>query len=194
MNRIIQSEFIKAALAVVKRSIPKDDESFTYKVIAEDMWRDLWKEATEHFNTNFDWENNESSGERKTIKITHKDEDLDFNYKFNCELFIAGGDWEVPCYYFRCQITDGSFYEDKEKLMFPGMLSAYGTAHFILIPPKDHGNTCLMKNEKGKWMALQNSETRDEDIPELDSKKAWQWVLNYLKSMVKDYVDKRPKL
>jgi hypothetical protein len=128
-------------------------------------------------------------GQKRVIDfVDASDPDIDFHYKFNCDLWSAGGDWESANYYFRCQIVDGSTYDDdKNILTFPGPIGKNKNPHFILIPPYNAGNTCLQKNEKGKWISLQNSETKSEDVPELDSKKAWKWLEEYLKNYIDDY-------
>lgn len=190
----LQFEFAKIALDMKKRSLPKDDDAFSYKNIADDMWRDLWSEASDHFKINFDWENNDSTKQKRTFTFTRKEKDgFEHKYKFNCELWIAGGDWEYPCYYFKCQIVDGSLYGDDNgpELPFPGSISTYRKAHFILIPPKDGGNSRLVEREKsnGKTImgAPHNSDVKDEDIPELEPKKAWDWLEKYLSDLLNKY-------
>jgi hypothetical protein len=195
MNSVIQKEFAKIAFNMTKRSLPKKQEAFSYKEIADDMWRNVWAKAKEHFSTIFDWENNDSIGQKRVITFTDKDDenpDISFDYKFNCDLWCAGGDWEYPSYYFKCQIVDGStsVYDD-DKLPFPGPVSLYRHAHFILIPPKEAGNNHLISGSKThKWVAIDNSDVSSEaakKIPELDSKKAWEWLEDYLKKYIDAY-------
>ena len=180
-----------AAVKVLQKSINKDNDTFTYDKIAQDMWIKEWKRAKEHFNIRFDWENNESSKERKVIVIKNNED----SYKFNCELFIAGGDWENSSYYFRCQLVDGSIYaveayegEEAPMLPFPGAISQYNGSHFILIPPKEAGNTRLIAGKDG-WIASQDN----DDVPELNSKAAWTWLKKYLENLIEIYLSSRPK-
>jgi hypothetical protein len=193
-NKLLQTEFAKIALDLKKRSIPKNEDVFTYKNIADNMWRDLWAAAKDHFNISFDWENNDSVGQRKVFSFTRKEEDgYEHIYKFNCELWIAGGDWEYPCYYFKCQIVDGSLYSDDDgpKLPFPGSIGTYLQSHFILIPPKDGGNSRLVEHEtsKGKKIlgAPSDGDVKSDDVPELEPRKAWDWIENYLKDLLDKY-------
>jgi hypothetical protein len=181
---------IRVILAYMKkRTLPKKEDVFSYKELADEMWRESWSKAEKQFNTSFDWENNDSTGQKRVINfVDDSDPDIDFHYKFNCDLWSAGGDWEYPCYYFKCQIIDGSTQTyDEDILPFPGPIGQYRDSHFILIPPKDGGNTRLQKSDKGKWMASQNSDTKDKDVPELDSKKAWNWLEEYLKNYIDAY-------
>lgn len=172
-----------------KRTLPKKEDAFSYKEIADNMWREAWDKAEKEFNTSFDWENNESTGQKRVIDfVDDSDPDIEFHYKFNCDLWAAGGDWESSNYYFRCQMVDGSTHtEDNDTLPFPGPIGQHRTAHFILIPPYEAGNTHLQKSNKGKWMSLQNSETSSKDEPELDPKKAWEWLEKYLKNYIDAY-------
>ena len=193
MNKIaiqIQKEFVKYALDMKKRSLPKDEDPFTYKTIADDLWWDLWSNAKKEFNTSFDLENNDSTKERRAFIFTRKEKDgFEHTYKFNCELWIAGGDWEYPCYYFKCQLVDGSLYEDDDgpRLPFPGPIGKFKQSHFILIPPKDGGNSRLVKTDKGGFTAPDNNEVNDKEVPELEPKKAWEWIQKYLQKLIEDY-------
>jgi hypothetical protein len=190
MNLGIQKEFVKIAFEMSKRSLPKKEDVFSYKSIADNMWRDKWNKAKDHFNIRFDWENNDSIGQKRVITFTYNsDEDISIEYKFNCDLWSAGGDWEYPCYYFKCQIVDGltSTYNDND-LPFPGAIGQYDdSAHFILIPPKDQGNPRLVKADEDGWCAPHNGDVKDEDVPELNPRTAWQWLENYLKVYINTY-------
>lgn len=185
----------KIAIDMKKRSLPKKEDPFTYKSISDEMWIDLWKKAKDNFNISFDWENNDSTKQKRVITFTdNKDPEFPTEYVFNCELWSAGGDWEYPSYYFKCQITDGStFTEGEGKLPFPGTLSYHRDAHFILIPPKEAGNNHLVKSDKAKysWVAIDNGDVSSKDaknIPELDSKKAWGWLEEYLRKYMEAYL------
>jgi len=189
----LQIEFAKIALDLKKRSLPKKEDPFTYKTIADEMWRDVWDKAKEHFKTSFDWENNDSTGQARCFTFVRRDpkDDFEWTYKFNCELWIAGGDWESPCYYFKCQLVDGSIYADDyaPELPFPGDIGEYRKSHFILIPPKDGGNSRLVpfttsKGEK-KFGAPDNSSS--DEVPELEPRKAWEWVEKYLADFLNEY-------
>lgn len=79
------------------------------------------------FNVNFDTENNDS------IEI----EDA----KFYCEMWSAGGDWETPLLYFKCQIKSG---------YVPGM-STSTNPFFVFVPNGKQGNGHLIKNDD-KWV------------------------------------------
>jgi hypothetical protein len=180
----------KLAIEMKKHTLPKKEDAFSYKEIADEMWREAWDEAKKEFKTYFDWENNESSGQKKVLDfVDNSDPDISFHYKFNCDLWCAGGDWEEESYYFKCQMVDGTTYGDKadKNLPFPGPIGQYKKSHFILIPPKDGGNTKLLKGDKGIWVAPNNSDSGSKDLPDLDPKKAWEWLEDYLKSYIDSY-------
>lgn len=172
---------------IKKRTAPKDESHFfEYGTLARNMWFDLFGEAHDHFNIYFDHENDDDipPGRIFTFEVPRPEENIyPLTYQFKCKLHAAGGDWEEPCYYFRCQITEGSFYDFGR---YPGSLGPYKRSFFIVIPGISDGNTRLVEKEDGKGlMAMDNS--HGEDSPELDEKKAWQFIEEYLKKMVEDY-------
>lgn len=143
----------------------KEPHFFDYHVIAKSMWRDKIKEAQKEFGINFDTENDESIGIQRTIKI--KDDN-----KFKCELFAAGGDWESPVRYFRCQIADGYF----------GGRSQYNDPYFVFIPGKK-GNPHLIKSKSDKLTAP-DGDRKDTQKP--NDRACWDELKHYLTKMVKD--------
>lgn len=196
---VIQKDFIKAALEFKKRTLPKDESVFSYENIADEMWNDVWTKAKDHFNTGFDLENNDPmKGQKRVITIQKKEDDFTHDHKFNCELWVAGGDWEQSSLYFKCQMKDGSFYQNEDnnkELPYPGNIGKFGDSHFILIPPKEAGNNHLRQftNNEGKevWGAYDNNEINDKEIEDLDERAAWKWIENYLYKLVEDYYNYR---
>lgn len=194
INSILKKSFKeKSSLDIKKTYLSKDKETFSYKELEEELWREKIKEAKKVFKINFDLENNESSKERKSFTIINKiDEDNEHVYQFNCELWIAGGDWEFPVYYFKCQLVDGSIYlEEGEEISFPHSIQSYNNAHFVLIPDNKNGNSTLVESDKkGFLTAAYNSEHSEKDFEKKDPKKAWQWLETYLFNYIKEYVNK----
>ena len=166
----IQKEFVRYAKM---KYLGKKDDIFSYSEMTKDMWRDKVKEAQERFSIGFDLENNDSNKEKRNISFGEKGNFGNY-FNFNCELFSAGGDWENPVYYFRCQLLDGHIKIDGNEL------STYSNPHFVMIPPKEAGNTTLTEGGKDfKWHAIDNQQP---DPEERDSKKAWTWLEKELQS------------
>ncbi len=161
-----------------------EKEFFTYNTISSDMWYELIKEAKKEQKIFFDLENNESKKQQRTIKILDKKDTPPTNeYIFNCELFTAGGDWEVPVNYFRCQLIKG-YLEDR---------TSYRRPYFIYIPKKIEGNYNLVPNLKsdGTWHAPDNSYYKKGIDPEVNDKDCWKALDGYLRKIVEDYIEKR---
>lgn len=108
-NKLLKySQFIDSIKeSVVKRS--KDFEVFKYNNIKNALWKSIIKEAKDFQNINFDLENDDSV-ESRTIfinQLLRKDQKV--KTEVNLELRIAGGDWEIPVYYFRIEFTHDHF-------------------------------------------------------------------------------------
>lgn len=178
----------------------KDANIFDYSSIIDDAWRDKIFEAQKFQRINFDLENNDSTGEKKTFyvkKNLRKDQPI--KYEFNAEMMRAGGDWEMPVVYFRLEFTHDYFYGNKkynndpefiwdlDRKSYEGLYDCY-----IIIPPKEAGNT-LSKGEtdsgKYDWFAYQNDESgEDEEAEMTDAKKktCWKWLEELLQKLVDD--------
>jgi hypothetical protein len=191
-------DIVKSAsgIDISKRPVPKDDRDhvFSYEQLAKEHWLDIWKKAKEHFNVSFDWENNDPAKEEIpkiiTIKRKSKDklDDSDDVFQVRCQLWYAGGDWEYPSMYFKCQLIENSFYGLGSIKTYLGDFSKYSHSHVILVPPIEAGNTHLHKSDDGKLVAWHNDEVKnDNEIEELDPKKAWQWLEQYFLKMIKDH-------
>lgn len=191
----IQKEFVKIAqLEFSKSVVPKKDRDhlFSYKELEKDYWTDIWQKAKEHFNTRFDWENNNESKDEtpKTFIFKRQDPeraDLENVFRVRCQMWFAGGDWEYPSIYFRCQLLENSFNGLGSIKTYLGDFGIYGNSHVILIPPKEAGNNHLTKGKKG-WVALNNGEVNDDKVEDLEPKKAWQWVEDYFRKMINNHV------
>lgn len=119
---------------------------FDYTKIVRNHWHPLIKDAMEKSNIVFDLENDDAASDdpARTIKIG----DPPLNHRV--VLHFAGGDWENPVAYFRCQ--------DYSKC-------------FVLIPPSDAGNANLEKTDRG-WRASQD----DKDRKNPNCAALWRWV------------------
>ena len=125
--------------------------------------------------------------------------DIEFDYKFNCDCGAAGGDWELSNYYFRCQMVDGSTpYRGKKHITFSWAYRSVSHLTFYIYPSIAAGNNHLVESSKAKhkWVAINNGDVSQKDaknIPELDPKKAWEWLEKYLKNYMDAYFKDRQK-
>ena len=184
-----------AGLQSKTKSVNKDQDVFTYDAMSKDLWYGAFQEAAEHFNTHFDLENNDPVKDGSQKQITIKDGDS--TWKFNCQMMKAGGDWEDPSLYFRCQLVTGPFYGSdaipESDIMFPGKdISQYSdSAYFVLIPPPEAGNTHLVPKDNGEGYV---ATTDQYDEIELDYKAAWNWVEQYLTDYVQPFAVQSAKM
>lgn len=181
------NEFRKVYEGTVKKS--KDKELFNYRSQIADLWRPVIKKAQEFQHINFDLENNDSTGEKKTIYITKNlRKDQPVKYEFNVELFRAGGDWECPVMYFKIEFThDYNVVSFGRKLSAPKYVwdikdEDYSglTKHYVIIPGIENGNH-LVKTEKGYTACDAQADIR---ITDKDKQVAWKWINNLLHHLV----------
>ena len=177
---------IAIALMIAKNKL--DKEFFNYPDHIKEIWNDLFTNANKEYNIIFNRENDYPIKQRK-IKFDNPRTNNDIwpSYKFDCELWAAGGDWEYPTYYFRCQA--------KGKRT-PPMSDVFGYSSdslFVFYPSKEEGNLHLIKgkNTKGEtiWSPPHNSEVAEKDVSEKDEKKCWEALNKYLQGLIKKDVD-----
>lgn len=187
--------------SMVKRK--EDYEIFNYRSIIDDIWRPIIKESQEFFKINFDLENNDSKKDKRSIFIKRNlRKDQPIKYEFNCELWAAGGDWEMPVLYFKIEAHDtfAKFTKDMPvKYMFDIKKFVNRDEKiqlsdgYVLIPDKDNGNH-LVPSKKEGWFTAYTSDIKDYlksgKITDEDIKKAWKWLNDYLES----YVEERHKM
>lgn len=145
-------------------------EEFNYNDIINEMWRKKLSSAHEEFKVYFDNENDDDVTER--IITIDQDQWDHTKCQFNCEMRSAGGDWESPVLYFRCQIING----------YAKGYSTYTNPHFIFIPNKEQGNNHLIKTKNG-WSAP------DSEIDETPNERAcWESLEKHLTKLVQDEI------
>ena len=207
MKKIIITEtqvkkLIDEQVSVVKKD--KKKEIFDYNSITSDAWNELIHDAQEVQRINFDLENNDSMGDKRTFyvkKNLRKDQPV--KYEFNVELMDAGGDWEMPVMYFRVEFTHDYFYgklwkgQEDPKYTFqtekkPGK-KLYKS--YVIIPPSEAGNKIIKgDSDSGKydWFAYQNDglskeEEKEARITDQNKKDVWQWLVDLLGNLVEKY-------
>jgi hypothetical protein len=161
-------------LQLLTESTATSKKEFDYSTIADEMWRKKCKEAHDKFDIHFDHENDDDMAEARDIGIDQNFWDMS-DCKFRCELRQAGGDWENPSQYFRCQLLDG-YAKD---------LSHYSDPYFCVIPDGDNGNTNLIKSDSGGWVATGNSDVDGEDLKD---QKCWKFLKEHLAGLVDEKI------
>lgn len=167
---------MKSKTETLKTLYEYDKSFFTYDTLEKEMWNDLISKAKNEFKVQFDTENNYSVRSQRLISIPVNS----IEYKFKCELFQAGGDWQVPIYYFRCQLIKG----------FLNNISPYSNSHFIFIPGKEKGNFHLLKGTNDFWVAPDNNDYKENIDPKPDERKCWENLHEYLRELVNSQTEK----
>jgi len=185
--------FIKES--VINRE--KDQNIFNYNGLLSHAWNSLVHEAQDFFKIHFDLENNESENEKKTIYIKRNlRKDQPIKYEFNCELFEAGGDWEMPVQYFRVEFTysiPGTPHWDNPEYIFDLKRDLTKDKYlsdmnhkYVFIPGIEDGNF-LIKTDKGYRAYTDEDLVKDglkwKDVRP-DHKKGWKWIENLLEEIV----------
>lgn len=148
----MEKKLVKAAeIHVAARVLGSD--GFDYTMQAGEFWRPLIKAAMEKANIHFDLENDDeaSKDSRRTFKVG--------DYDAKVVLYFAGGDWETPVAYFRCQGPLG-----KTSVHIPGL---------------EDGNVNLEKSEKG-WHPSQDQST---PYKKFNQSQLWRWVEKEVQKM-----------
>jgi hypothetical protein len=202
MNKLIK--IINEEISAVRKD--KKQEIFNYHSLANTAWNKKNKQAQKFQKINFDLENDDSTGQKKTFyvkKNLRKDQPI--KDEFNVELMEAGGDWEMPVLYFRIEFThqygllDNKYQKNPEfvwdlKDEYGGLSNCY-----VLIPPVEAGNKLTKNYEESstgtpkdfEWFAYQNNDLSKEDekkarITDEDKEKAWEWIQDLLEKLVND--------
>jgi len=170
---------IKKYLEFIQES--KNEEFFNYKPIASNIWSKLLREAMDQFKIKFDTENDDPVNSKREIVIPQNEWKFT-KCKFKCSLCSAGGDWQIPIYYFRCQLVKGYAFEK----------SIYSeSAFFIFIPGKTEGNYHLVKCNNGEdWCAPDDNVYKEGIDPERNERDCWKSLNKYLKNLVDLEIEK----
>jgi len=193
---------VKEDISAIRKD--KKKEIFDYHSLTNGVWDDLVHDAQKLQRINFDLENNDTTGQKKTLYVK-KDlrKDQPVKYEFNAELMEAGGDWEMPVMYFRLEITHDYFYgklkkSGEQKYTFnlddPNYEKKLSKC-YVIIPPVEAGNKLVKYDDNAKdkydWMAYQDSSPpkeieKDLQITDGDKQSVWKWLEELLNQLVED--------
>ena len=187
---------------MIKESIitkSKDKEIFNYSSIIKDAWSPLISNAQKFQNISFDTENNDSTGQKKTIYIKKNlRKDQPIKYEINAELWKAGGDWQYPVMYFKLEFThdyglvkkpgEGTpeFVWDLKK-EYKGLYKNY-----VIIPPVDAGNPLVPKDkDTSGWTAYTDQDYSKEELKQAKitdekEKMVWEWLEETIEKAVEE--------
>lgn len=163
----------------------KDHNIFNYSKIINTEWRKIIQKAQKFQKINFDLENNDTTGQKKTLLITKNlRKDQPVKYEINLELCKAGGDWEYPVMYFKIEFTKdyGIIRSKHQKKYVWDLEHTYDGLYnnFVLIPGPEINK--IVKVEKGYTAYTNDSikelnlDKKDIKLNEKDYKKAWKWI------------------
>jgi hypothetical protein len=146
--------------------ILESNQFFDYNRITNNFWQEELSKAFKEYNVLFDTENNERISE----KVLTIDQTVwpDVNCKFKCQAWVAGGDWETPSIYFKCQLIEGYANIDNRELR---------TDDFFIHIPTGKANPHLEKT-KGKLRPKDGDSSNEK----YDEKEGWLELKAYLKA------------
>jgi len=136
-------------------------KEFDYEGETKHLWSQLISHEMDRVDIHFNTENDEIIGTRMLdcdVKISEED---DRSYRVLCEMRVAGGDWECPNIYFRCQMQKK--YDKQSRWS-----SEY---KFIFIPSK---NLNLEKREQGGFVARHNDAENCLSFSDVTQKDFWE--------------------
>tara|TARA_Y100000310_G_scaffold180635_1_gene180545 strand:+ start:6475 stop:7014 length:540 start_codon:yes stop_codon:yes gene_type:complete len=135
--------------------VAKSDHEFNFNSAEKEIWNAILRKEQDAVDIYFDLENNDNTGDIRRFTLDYHDKSFpEDNYTLFAQMMSAGGDWENPVRYFRCQAKRGTSTEYT----------------FVHIPPKRDGNVNLVKCERGHC-ATQNNDTDNEDF---EDHKLWK--------------------
>jgi len=167
----------------------KKEDNFVYDNLVKEFWRELLFLEKERVDIGFDVENNDSVGDVKDFEIDKvfiTKGGAKFKYKVTAQMMSAGGDWENPVRYFKCQCARKTEGRDEWGKYTKGDLT------FIYIPEKNEGNKNLIKGDKKKWVTSHN----DADYVKFDDKEEkdlWDSIKKHCPKRIKAYYDDKNK-
>lgn len=146
------------------------DDDLDYNEIIRKFWDNKIHECMDKCDISFDRENDDRI-DSKTIEFNTKDSS---KCEVACESWVAGGDWEAPTMYFRCQVKEGYFNHDGKTLSHGDL--------FVFIPNKSQGNNQLVKNEN-KYSPI-DADSKDSKTLKYDEKKCWDSLRDHIEKSV----------
>lgn len=149
-------------------------KDFEYHREHRSLWRVLVKEEQKRCGISFDLENDDPIASRE-IKLDYSNR-ADGEQKVFAQLCVAGGDWECPIYYFRCQLFTRM---EKGKGQYSDSLK------FVIIPEKYNPN---LEKHEGKMVAKGNGRG-GEACGDRDEEALWKELKKLAEERSRAYYD-----
>ena len=139
------------------------EDQFEYDEEIRDMWRELLHKEKDRVHVSFDLENDDGF-ETKTKELDYKNKNDDM-FRVQARICWAGGDWESPICYFKCQFQERTFFErDNSWGRWKDCIKA------VIIPVDSNPN--LVASEKKDLMVAKSGE---EGVGSKDLKEKALW-------------------
>ena len=154
----------------------KDENDFDFSDEEKEIWRSMVKEEQDAVGIHFDLENDESISSIRRIKLKTKNKSMvdmgSGDLTVFVELYSAGGDWQNPVGYFRCQIKEKNHWGPK----------------FVYIPEKNKGNANLVSSKKeGEFIAGDNN---DDEYTKLNERELWRAFRDHVEKRADEFYNK----
>jgi hypothetical protein len=155
-----------------------NNDEFKYNDEIRSLWKELLHKEKDRINVGFDLENDEGYKTRtKDLNVTNKNND---KYRINARISWAGGDWESPICYFKCQIQKRSYFErDDSWGRWEDRMKA------IIIPVKTNSN--LQISEKDKTRLVAKGADEGASSKDVNEKALWDEMQELAEERVKMY-------
>ena len=157
-----------------KKRQSKDMEEFDYGREINNLWRNMLQKEMDRINVHFDLENNDGYDiKTKDLKFKERGD----RYRIKARISWAGGDWESPICYFKCQYEERSYFErDNSWGQWQPKLKT------IIIPEKSNVNLTKGKDGLIAKQGEEGAHTRD-----IDEKALWDEMVKIAEKRIKEY-------
>lgn len=150
----------------------KNDNDFDFSEEKREVWRAMVRKEQDDVGISFDMENDENISSVRRIKLKTKRKSMNDDLAVFAQLWQAGGDWQNPVCYFRCQIKEENYWGPK----------------FIYIPKKNEGNENLTSSkEKGKFTACDSNKDENVDYKE---RELWEAFEKHVEKRANEFYNK----
>jgi len=162
----------------------KSEDIFDYGEEIHDMWRELLHKEKDRVNVGFDLENDDGY-ETKTRDLEYRSKNND-KFRVKARICWAGGDWEAPICYFKCQFQQRSYFErDDSWGRWKDCIKA------VIIPMKTNPNLIESDQKANRFVAKGGDDgVGSKDINENE---LWKELQEMADIRVKTYFDEYKK-
>ena len=155
-------------------------DQFDYSDEIRSMWRELVHKEKDRVNIGFDLENDDGY-ETKVKDLDYKNKNGD-KFRVKARISWAGGDWEAPICYFKCQFQQRSFFErDNSWGKWSDCIKA------VIIPTKSNLN--LVESDKKPDRLIARSGEDGVGQKDINEKDLWKEMQKMAENRVKKYYD-----